>query len=252
MEKRVKIGKEKPKQNKKNQRENSKTLNVTGQAVLGSAATLHQTLGHGIALGKPTHGAPESPAPCQRGTPANTMTRRVVGQHFNSSVLRASGWFPPRTEYNVPNRWRGWSTSHCVPTSPCHTFYTHNLKGERKYVIVPNYSYYITGIIIIIIAMLLLLNYLDMAWLRRVSMFWQFWRRGPRRARTPVEVNCAAGGTFEFFFSTQKTVLCPAPTCPSSAPSYGGGAVQREKFYICNRSDCFVCTTWVLKIFLTF
>lgn len=40
-----------------------------------------------------------------------------------------------------------------------------------KYVIVANYSYYITGLII---AMLLLLNYLDMAWRCRVSCFDNF------------------------------------------------------------------------------
>lgn len=27
---------------------------------------------------------------------------------------------------------------------------------------------------------------------------------------------------------------------------------EREKFYICNRGDCFVCTTWVLKSFRLF
>lgn len=119
----------------------------------------------------------ESPTLWHWGTPVDTTTGWVVGQHLNSSVLRMSGWFSPKSEYNVPNQWEGWLTSYCVPTSPpCHRFYIHNLKGEMKYVIVPNYSYYITGLII---AMLLLLNYLDMAWLCRVSCFDNFEHLGP-------------------------------------------------------------------------
>lgn len=126
----------------------------------------------------------ESPTLWHWGTPVDTTTGWVVGQHLNSSVLRMSGWFSPKSEYNVPNQWEGWLTSYCVPTSsPCHRFYIHNLKGEMKYVIVPNYSYYITGLII---AMLLLLNYLDMAWLCRVSCFDNFEHLGP-------EVRTSAG-----------------------------------------------------------
>lgn len=53
------------------------------------------------------------------------------------------------------------------PNFPCHRFSIHNLKWEAKYVHVPNYSYDVTGIIIA----MLLLDYLDMAWLCRVSMF---------------------------------------------------------------------------------
>lgn len=261
MEKRVKN-----KQTKNKQHEYIETLNVTRQTVLGSAATLliclHQKLNHGKTLGKPTHDAPESPALCQWGTPVNTMTGQIVGQHLNSSELRVSGWFSLRTEYNVPNQWKGWLTSYCVPTSPCHRFYIDNLKGETKYVTVPNYSYSITGIII---AMLLLLNYLDMAWLCRVSMFWQFWTRGPRRAHQwrwtvwqagplsssflPRRMCFALSWQQSLFSWWSSTPLAPPPLRPTEATRC---RCDREKFYICKRGDCFVCTTWVLKSFWLF
>ena len=81
--------------------------------------------------------------------------------------------------------------------------------------------------------------------------------------------------TFEFFFSTERNVLSAEPQRKKTnkkknptKPVFSLGEPllhlllillkrqrctdEREKFYICNRGDCFVCTTWVLKSFRLF
>lgn len=74
---------------------------------------------------------------------------------------------------------------------------------------------------------------------------------------TPTETNSMMDETFELFFSTKRIVLSaepkkkkqallfswwtPAPHPPKEGTLYRW---EREKFYICNRGDCFVCTTW--------
>lgn len=114
----------------------------------------------------------------------------------------------------------------------------------------------------------LLVNYLDMAWLRRVTVFWLFWTSQLRRAhrwRQRAWTNNTIDETFEFFFSTERNVLCaelknkvfslgepPLHLLPLLLLKRERCTDVREKFYICNRGDCFVCTTWVLKSFRLF
>lgn len=73
----------------------------------------------------------------------------------------------------------------------------------------------------------------------------------------PTETNRVTDETFQFFFSTKRNVLSAElktrPCFLLANPRYThppeeGDAVQtrerKKKFYICNRGDCFVCTTW--------
>lgn len=65
--------------------------------------------------------------------------------------------------------------------------------------------------------MLLLLNYLDMAWLCRVSMFLTLLNTWAE-THTPVEVNCVAGrDLLSSSFLTQKNVLCTELTAKVSS-----------------------------------
>lgn len=116
----------------------------------------------------------------------------------------------------------------------------------------------------------LILYYLNMAWLCRVTVFWLFWNLSAEKC-TPTETNSVMDETFEFFFSTERNVLSAEPqkkTKTKTKPVFSLGEPllhlllillkrrrctdEREKFYICNRGDCFVCTTWVLKSFRLF
>lgn len=158
---------------------------------------------------------------------------------------------------------------YCVPTSPCHRFSIQNLKGKMMLL------FLIILITLLVLLFLcsssLLLNYLDMAWLCRVTVFWLFWTSQLRRAhqrRQRARTNSAIDETFEFFFSTERNVLCAE--LKNKVFSLGEPPLHllllllllllkrerctdvREKFYICNRGDCFVCTTWVLKSFRLF
>lgn len=74
--------------------------------------------------------------------------------------------------------------------------------------------------------------------------------------RTPTETNSETDETFDFF-STKRNVLCAEPK-NKRVFSLGEALLHpllilpkrerctdaREKFYICNRGDCFVCPTW--------
>lgn len=113
-------------------------------------------------------------------------------------------------------------------------------------------------ILITLLVLLLLCSSYSIIWIWHGDVVWvcfdNFEHVWPETC-TPAEVNCVAGGTSEFFFSTENGV---APTASSlgEAPPHvpllryarqrqTPCICGREKFYICNRGDCFVCTTWV-------
>lgn len=56
----------------------------------------------------------------------------------------------------------------------------------------------------------LILYYLNMAWLCRVTVFWLFWNLSAEKC-TPTETNSVMDETFEFFFSTERNVLSAEP-----------------------------------------
>lgn len=119
----------------------------------------------------------------------------------------------------------------------------------------------ITGLIIIIIPMILIINTLLFEYGMALSCDCLLTVSNLSDAKcTPTETNRTMdNGTLQSAFSTERNVLClsrcfllVSSTCSSSSLKREHCTDEREMFYICNRGDCFVCTTWVLKSFRLF
>lgn len=142
----------------------------------------------------------------------------------------------------------------------------------------------ITGLLLIIIPMILIINILLFEYGMTLSCDCVLTVFGLSSGRsTPTETNSTMDETFEFLlfyqeecapcWATNKRVISlgkktnknTATTTTTFPPPFSllhlllilpkeGNAVQtREmKFYICNRGDCFVCTTLGFEIFQTF
>lgn len=99
----------------------------------------------------------------------------------------------------------------------------------------------------------LILYYLDMAWLYCVTVYWLFWTSQLRRADQQRQT---VWRTRHLRSSFLPRGMCSLLS-PKTKPVFSLGEPllllllkrerctdEREKFYICNRGDCFVCTTW--------